>query len=134
MSSNTASHCARSNYDYIFNVHDVFNFYLFIPLSLSDLLLSNSAVTSIKIDKTIKHVATAKIVGLNCSLKPVHICTVIVVFYKPAKNKTTTTSSKEVTNANKPPEITPGNINGKVIFKKVFTGLLPRLDAALVTL
>ena len=47
--------------------------YLFIPLNLSDLLLNNSAVTKIKVDKIIKHVATAKIVGLNCSLNPVHI-------------------------------------------------------------
>ena len=47
--------------------------YLFIPLNLSDLLLKSSAVTKINIDKTIKHVATAKIVGLSCSLRPVHI-------------------------------------------------------------
>ena len=78
--------------------------------------------------------ATAKIVGLNCSLNPVHICIGIVVFSSPAKNKTTTTSSKDVTNANKPPDITPGNIKGNVIFINVFTGSLPRLDAALVTL
>ena len=82
----------------------------------------------------IKQVATARIVGLSCSLKPVHICIGIVVFSKPAKNKTTTTSSKEVTKANNPPEITPGQIRGRVIFIKVFTGLLPRLAAALVTL
>ena len=30
--------------------------------------------------------------------------------------------------------MTPGKINGKVIFMKVLTGLLPRLAAALVTL
>ena len=78
--------------------------YLFIPLNLSDLLLKSSAVTKINIDKTIKHVATAKIVGLSCSLRPVHIWTGIVVLSKPAKNNTTTTSSKDVTNANKPPE------------------------------
>ena len=47
---------------------------------------------------------------------------------------TTTTSSKEVTNANKAPEITPGKIKGKVTFINVLTGLLPRLAAALVTL
>ena len=52
----------------------------------------------------------------------------------PAKNKTTTTSSNEVTNANSPPEITPGKIKGNVIYIKVFTGSLPKLDAALVTL
>ena len=105
-----------------------------IPLSLSDLLLNNSADTNIKVDKRIKQVATARIVGLNCSLKPVHICTGMVVFSKPARNKTTTTSSNEVTKANNPPEITPGNINGRVIFMNVFIGLLPKLAAALVTL
>ena len=73
-------------------------------------------------------------VGLNCSLKPVHIWIGMVVFSSPAKNNTTTTSSNDVTNANNPPEITPGKIRGKVIFIKVFTGLLPRLAAALVTL
>ena len=105
-----------------------------MPLILSDLLLNNSAVTRIKVESTIKHVATARIVGLNCSLKPVHICIGIVVFSRPAKNNTTTTSSNDVTNANKPHDITPGKIKGNVIFIKVFTGSLPRLDAALVTL
>ena len=108
--------------------------YLFIPLSLSDLLLKSSALTRIKVDKIIKQVATARIVGLNCSLKPVHICIGIVVFSKPARNNTTTTSSNDVTKANNPPEITPGKINGRVIFIKVLKGLLPKLDAALVTL
>ena len=108
--------------------------YLLIPLNLSDLLLNNSADTSINVDKRIKQVATARIVGLNCSLKPVHICIGIVVFSKPARNSTTTTSSKDVTKANNPPEITPGKIRGRVIFINVFTGLLPKLAAALVTL
>ena len=63
--------------------------YLFIPLNLSDLLLNNSALINIKVDKRIKQVATARIVGLSCSLKPVHICIGIVVFSKPAKNNTT---------------------------------------------
>ena len=112
----------------------MFSYYRFIPLSLSDLLLKSSAVTSIKVDKTIKQVATASIVWLNCSLKPVHICIWIVVFSSPAKNRTTTTSSNDVTNANNPHEITPGKINGKVIFIKVLTGWLPRLAAARVTL
>ena len=108
--------------------------YLLIPLSLSDLLLKSSALTRINVDIIIKQVATAIIVGLNCSLKPTHIWIGIVVFSSPAKNKTTTTSSNEVTNANSAPEITPGKINGNVIFIKVFTGLLPKLAAALVTL
>ena len=47
--------------------------YLLIPLNLSDLLLRSSAQTKIKVDIIIKQVATAKIVGLNCSLKPIHI-------------------------------------------------------------
>ena len=50
------------------------------------------------------------------------------------EGNTTTTSSKEVTNANNPPEITPGKIRGRVIFINVLTGLLPKLAAALVTL
>ena len=82
----------------------------------------------------IKHVATAKIVGLSCSLNPIHICIGMVVLSNPAKNNTTTTSSKEVTNANNPPDITPGIIRGKVIFIKVLIGVLPKLAAALVTL
>ena len=44
-----------------------------MPLILSDLLLRSSTITSINIERTIKQVATASIVGLNCSLKPVHI-------------------------------------------------------------
>ena len=58
----------------------------------------------------------------------------MVVFSNPAKNNTTITSSKEVTKANNAPEITPGIINGNVIFLNVWTGLLPKLAAARVTL
>ena len=47
--------------------------YLLIPLILSERLLKSSALTRINVDIIIKQVATAKIVGLNCSLKPVHI-------------------------------------------------------------
>jgi hypothetical protein len=75
--------------------------YLLIPLILSDLLLKSSAVSSIKVDSNIRQVATARIVGLNCSLKPVHIWIGIVVLSSPAKNNTTTTSSNDVTKANK---------------------------------
>ena len=52
----------------------------------------------------------------------------------PATNRITTISSKEVTNANKAPEIMPGVIRGNVILKKVLVGVLPRLDAARVIL
>ena len=109
-------------------------YYLLIPLSLSDLLLNNSALTKTNVDNIIRQVATAKIVGLNCSLKPIHIWIGIVVFSNPAKKSTTTTSSKDVTNANKAPYTTPGVISGKVIFIKVLYGVLPKLAAALVTL
>ena len=85
-------------------------------------------------DSNIRQVATARIVGLNCSLKPVHIWIGIVVLSSPAKNNTTTTSSNDVTKANSAPEITPGKIKGNVIFINVFIGLLPRLAAARVTL
>ena len=52
----------------------------------------------------------------------------------PATNRITTISSKEVTKANKAPEIMPGVIRGNVILKKVLVGVLPRLDAARVIL
>ena len=52
----------------------------------------------------------------------------------PARNKTTTTSSNDVTKAKRPPDITPGKIRGKVIFINVLTGSLPRLAAAHVTI
>ena len=41
-----------------------------------------------------------------------------------------TTSSNEVINANKAPEITPGFIIGSVTRKKVFNRLAPKLIAA----
>ena len=76
------------------------------------------------------------IVGLSCSLSPVHICSGIVVsdLSPPATNRITTISSKDVTNANSAPEIIPGNINGNVILKNVLVGGLPRLEAARVIL
>ncbi len=46
----------------------------------------------------------------------------------------TTTSSKEVTKANKAPEITPGVINGTVIRKKVVVGEAPKVAAERVRL
>ena len=41
-----------------------------------------------------------------------------------------TTSSKEVINANKAPDITPGKIKGIITLKKVLTGLAPKLCEA----
>ena len=45
---------------------------------------------------------------------------------------TTTTSSKEVINANSPPEITPGNINGIILLKNVLNVSAPKLCDALI--
>ena len=47
-------------------------------------------------------------------------------------NITTTTSSKEVINANKAPEITPGRINGIITLKKVRNVSAPKLCDALI--
>ena len=107
-----------------------------IPRILSVLRLNNSVAISINVDITIKHVATAIIVGLSCSRSPVHIWRGIVVrdLSPPATNRITTISSNDVTNANKAPEIIPGKIKGRVILKNVFVGVLPKLDAARVIL
>ena len=103
-----------------------------MPLILSDLLLKSSAAIRTNVDSKIKQVATDKIVGLNCSLNPVHIWIGIVVLSSPAKNKTITTSSKDVTKANRAPDITPGNIKGIITLKNVFIVSAPRLWEALI--
>ena len=120
------------NKKFIDTSHDISDGGLLI--ALTEMSMKNLIGFNINVEKIIRQVATARMVGLNCSLKPVHICIGIVVFSKPAKNSTTTTSSKDVTKANNPPDITPGKIRGRVIFINVFTGLLPKLAAALVTL
>jgi len=76
-----------------------------IPLSLSDLLLNNSTTVRSIIEIITRIVATAKIVGLICSLIPENICLGIVLCLTSANCKTTTTSSKDVINANKAPEL-----------------------------
>jgi hypothetical protein len=50
------------------------------------------------------------------------------------KNNTTTTSSNEVINANKAPEITPGRINGITTLKNVFIVPAPKLCDARIRL
>ena len=72
-----------------------------IPLSLSDLLLNNSTTVRSIIEIITRIVATAKIVGLICSLIPENICLGIVLCLTSASCNTTTTSSKDVINANK---------------------------------
>ena len=44
-----------------------------MPLILSDLRLKSSAATRTNVESKIKQVATDNIVGLSCSLNPVHI-------------------------------------------------------------
>lgn len=78
----------------------------------------------------IKHVATARIVGLMCSRIPENIFQGIVRCLNEPTKRTTTTSSKEVMKANNPPEMTPGKMMGNVMRKKAIVGLAPRLAAA----
>ena len=82
------------------------------PLNRSDRLLSNSTAVRIAIDRITRIVATARIVGLICSRMPENICRGMVLCLTSASWRTTTTSSKDVIKANKPPEITPGKIKG----------------------
>jgi len=70
-------------------------------------------------------VASAAIVGLIFSRMPVNIWRGSVVWSAPARKSVTTTSSNDVANANKAPEITPGAITGNVMRKNVFTGFAP---------
>lgn len=74
------------------------------------------------------------IVGLIDSCTPLHIWRGKVRCSEPAMNNATTTSSKEVMNANNAPEATPGAITGSITRKKACTGLAPRLAAARIRL
>ncbi len=73
-------------------------------------------------------------VGLICSRIPENMRLGIVYSSIPARNSTTTTSSKEVMKANSAPEITPGSTSGTVTLKKVRTPSAPRLAEARVRL
>ena len=75
-------------------------------------------------------VATAAMVGLMFSRMPANICRGSVACSGLARKSVTTTSSKEVAKANRPPEMIPGATIGRVTRKKVVTGLAPRLEAA----
>ncbi|MNR14237.1 hypothetical protein D3C85_1307010 [compost metagenome] len=69
-------------------------------------------------------------VGLRFSRMPLNICRGMVACSGPARNRVTTTSSKEVAKANSAPEITPGAISGRVTRKNAVSGGAPRLAAA----
>ena len=57
----------------------------------------------------------------------------MVCWSGPAMNSTATTSSNEVTKANKAPEMTPGRIKGMITLKNVVRGLAPRLAEARIS-
>ena len=83
-----------------------------MPLSRSERLLKSSTMVNNIIDRMTKIVATANIVGLICSRIPENICLGIVLCLTSANCRTTTTSSKDVINANNAPDMTPGRITG----------------------
>ena len=98
-----------------------------MPRKRSDLLLNNSTVVNKAIDKATKHVAIHKMTGLVSWRKPAHICLGIVICSTLPINITTTTSSKDVMNANNPPDITPGRIKGIITLKNVLIVSAPKL-------
>ncbi len=77
-------------------------------------------------------VAAERMVGLISWRIPDHICRGRVTCSGPPTKSTITTSSKEVMNAKRAPEITPGKISGIWILKKLRRGPPPRLAPALV--
>ena len=102
------------------------------PRKRSDRRRSSSTVVSSRIEIVTRTVAAARIVGLICSRRPVNICHGSVCCFADPTKRTTTTSSNDVMNANKPPEITPGRIRGICTRKNVVTGFAPMLAAARV--
>ena len=105
-----------------------------IPRKRSDLLLNNSTVVNSAIERKTRQVAIHKITGLVSCRSPAHICLGIVICSTLPTNITTTTSSKEVINANKAPEITPGRINGIITLKNVLMVSAPKLCDARIKL
>ena len=80
--------------------------------------------------KTISTLATARISGLKCSRMPDHIRRGMVRWSRPPTKVTTTTSSRDATNANTAPEATPREICGSCTPKNVASGPAPKLAAA----
>ena len=78
-------------------------------------------------DKITRHVAIQSITGLISCLIPAHIWRGIVTCSTLPKKRTTTTSSKEVMNANNAPEITPGRMRGIITLKNVLIWSPPKL-------
>ena len=86
---------------------------------------SISTVASSPIEITTSIVATARMAGLIASRIPFHICLGIVCSsFRPTKS-TTTTSSNEVTKANRAPDTIPGVIKGMITLKNVVVGEAP---------
>ena len=90
-------------------------------------------MVSMVMAKRMSIVAADVIVGLIISRMPLNICFGSVLCSGPARNMTTTVSSKEVTKANRAPEIRPGRISGSVILKNTLVGGAPRLAPARVS-
>ena len=99
----------------------------------SDRRRSISSVLSNKMENITRIVAAARIVGLISLRIPDHIC-LGRVYLSPATKRTITTSSKEVINAKRAPEITPGAISGACILKKFRSGEPPKFAAARIKL
>ena len=85
-------------------------------------------------EKITRMVAAASIVGLISLRIPDHICLGSVYCSGPPKKRTITTSSNEMINAKRAPDITPGAISGACILKKFLIGLPPRFAAARIKL
>jgi hypothetical protein len=97
------------------------------PRKRSERLRRSSIVIRKIMEIRISNVATARIVGLICSLRPENICLGMVRCPGPARKMTSTTSSNEVTNANMAPDITPGRIRGTTISK--FSGIITTISS-----
>ena len=74
-------------------------------------------------------VAAAVMVGLIISRMPLNICFGRCAARDRARKRTTTNSSKEVTQANRAPETTPGRMSGRITLKNTVCGGAPRPGA-----
>src|ERR1700754_4729135 len=93
-------------------------------------LLRVAARASRAVVRVTTTVAVAAIVGSTSLVTDVNIRTGSVCSCGDCTNSDTTTSSKEVTNANTAPDSTPGMISGSVTLRKVAGAEAPRLAAA----
>ena len=101
-------------------------------LSLSELLAARYCVTSNRVvEINIIMVEIAAIVGSMKSRKALNICLVMVAFFPPEIKMEMITSSKEVRKDNSAAVNTEKRICGRVIRKKAFDLVAPKLLATL---